>query len=54
MKEQAFRNIKNISIKIALQSVERLLKNSLDKSKLDKLYSTSIEETKLVLREKSS
>ena len=54
MKNQAFRDIKNASVKIAVQSVEMLLKNSLDKSKLDKLYLSSIEETKLALRKKSS
>ena len=54
MKNQAFRDIKNASVKIAVQSVEMLLKNSLDKSKLDKLYLSSIKETKLALRKKSS
>ena len=54
MKNQAFMDIKNISVRIALQSVERLLKNSLDKSKLDKIYSLSVEETKLALKKKSS
>jgi hypothetical protein len=54
MKNQAFMDIKNISVKIALRSVERLLKNSLDKSKLDKIYSLSVEETKLALKKKSS
>lgn len=54
MKDQALVDIKNISVKIAIQSVERLLKNSLDKSKLDKLYLSSIEETKLALKKKSS
>jgi len=54
MKNQAIKDIKNTSIKIAMQSVERLLKNSLDKSKLDKIYTYSIEETKLALKKKSS
>ena len=54
MKDQALKDIKNASIKIAIQSVERLLKNSLDKSKLDKLYQSSIEETKLAIKKKSS
>ena len=34
--------------------VEKLIKNSMDKSKLDKIYSSSIEETKLALKKKSS
>ena len=54
MKDQALKDIKNTSIKIAIESVEGLLKNSLDKSKLDKLYVSSIEETKLALKKKSS
>ena len=54
MKEQALKDIRNISVKIAINSVERLLKNSLGKSKLDKLYSSSIEETKVALNKKSS
>ena len=54
LKNQAEKDIKNASVKIAIESVEKLIKNSLDKSKLDKIYSASIEETKLALRKKSS
>jgi len=54
MKNEALKDIKNASVKIAVQSVEMLLRNSLDKSKLNKLYLSSIEETKLALRKKSS
>ena len=54
LKNQAVKDIKNASVKIALESVEKLIKNSLDKSKLDKIYSSSIEETKLALKKKSS
>ena len=54
MKNQALRDIKNTSVEIAIESVEKLLKNSLDKSKLDKIYLSSIEETKLALKKKSS
>ena len=54
LKNQALKDIKNTSVKIAIESVEKLIKNSLDKSKLDKIYSTSIEETKLALKKKSS
>tara|TARA_X000000368_G_scaffold307540_1_gene245587 strand:+ start:95 stop:592 length:498 start_codon:yes stop_codon:yes gene_type:complete len=54
LKNQAVKDIKNVSIKIAVESVEKLIKNSLDKSKLDKIYNTSIEETKLALQKKSS
>ena len=54
LKNQALKDIKNASIKIAIESVKKLIKNSLDKSKLDKIYSSSIEETKLALNKKSS
>ena len=54
MKNQAIKDIKNASVKIAIESVEKLLKNSIDKSKLDKIYLSSIEETKLALKKKSS
>ena len=54
MKNQALKDIKNASVKIAIESVEKLLRNSMDKSKLDKIYLSSIEETKLALKKKSS
>ena len=54
MKNDAFKDIKNTSVKIAIESVKKLLKNSLDKSKLDKIYLSSVEETKLALKKKSS
>ena len=54
LKNQALKDIKNASVKVAIDSVEKLVKNSLDKSKLDKIYSSSLEETKLALKKKSS
>ena len=54
LKNQAIKDIKNASVKIAFESIEKLLLNSLDKGKLDKIYSQSIEETKLALQKKSS
>ena len=54
LKNQALKDIKNTSVTIAIEAVEQLLKNSLDKSKLDKIYISSIEETKLALKKKSS
>ena len=52
MKNQALKDIKNVSVKIAINSVESLLKNSLDKNKLNKIFLTSVEETKLALKKK--
>ena len=54
MKNEAIKDIKNTSVKIAMQSVESLLKNSLDKNKLNKIFTSSIEETKSALKRKSS
>ena len=54
MKQQAIRDVKNASVSIAINSVEKLLKNSMDKSKLDKVFLKSIQETKLALSKKSS
>ena len=54
MKNQALKDIKNASVKISIQAVEVLLKNSLDKNKLNKIFVSSIEETKLALKRKSS
>ena len=54
LKNQAIKDVKNASINIAFESIEKLMLNSLDKSKLDKIYNQSIEETKLALQKKSS
>ena len=54
MKNQALKDIKNASVKISIQAVEILLKNSLDKNKLNKIFSSSIEETKSALKRKST
>jgi len=50
MKENALRDIKNISIKISVEAVEHLIKNSIDKNKIAKLYTRSLEQTKTSLK----
>jgi len=50
MKENALKDIKNASIKISMEAVENLIKNSIDKNKIEKLYSKSIEQTKTALK----
>ena len=50
MKENAIRDIKNISVKISMEAVEHLIKNSIDKKKLEKLYIKSLEQTKTSLK----
>ena len=54
MKRQALKDIKNASVNISIQAVEVLLKNSLDKNKLNKIFNSSIEETKSALKRKST
>ena len=50
MKESALKDIKNISIKISMEAVEHLIKNSIDKNKLEKLYIKSLDQTKTSLK----
>jgi len=54
MKNQALKDIKNASVKISIQTVEVLLKNSLDKNKLNKIFASSIDKTKSALKKKST
>ena len=50
MKEQTIKEITNISLNIALTSVEKIIKNSIDKSKLDSIFQKNIEESKEALK----
>jgi len=50
MKENALKDIKNISVKISVEAVEHLIKNSIDKDKLEKLYTNSLEQAKTSLK----
>ena len=54
MKNQALKDIKNASVKISIQAVEVMLKNSLDKNKLNKIFNSSVDETKSALKRKST
>ena len=54
MKAQAIKEIKNSALNIGLESVEKLMLNSLDKNKLDNIFNQSVEETKIALQKKSS
>mgnify|MGYP001203646639 CR=1 FL=1 len=46
MKEAAIKEIKNTSIKIAVDSVKKIITTSVDKSKLDTLFQKNLDETK--------
>ena len=50
MKKNALKEIKNISIKISMETVESLINNSIDKKKLEKFYSKSLEQTRAALK----
>ena len=50
MKKNALKEIKNISIKISMETVESLINNSIDKEKLEKFYSKSLEQTRTALK----
>ena len=50
MKEEAIKEIKNTSISVMVQSVEKILKNSIDKKKLDRLYDQSLNQAKISLK----
>ena len=51
MKENAIKDIKNISIQISIKTVENLIKNSIDKEKLEKIHLKSIKKTKIALEQ---
>ena len=50
MKEAAIKEIKDLSIKIAVKSVKKIITNSVDKSKLDNLFEKNLKETKSELK----
>jgi len=50
MKENALKDIKNISVKISMDAVEHLIKNSIDKNKLEKFYTESLAQVKTSLK----
>ena len=51
MKENALKDIKNISVKISIEAVKNLIKNSIDKNKLENLYNKSLEQAKIALKQ---
>tara|TARA_B100000925_G_scaffold186030_1_gene140559 strand:- start:4007 stop:4537 length:531 start_codon:yes stop_codon:yes gene_type:complete len=54
MKDAAIKNIKDTSIKIAVETVKKTISNSVDKSKLDQLFDKNLEETKAELKKANS
>ena len=54
MKESAVKEIKDVSIKVAVDSVKKIINTSVDKSKLDSLFDKDLEETKIALKKINS
>ncbi len=54
IKSNAIKEIKNASIKIAVDSVKKIITTSVDKSKLDTLFQKNLDETKEELKKISS
>tara|TARA_B110001454_G_scaffold134490_1_gene125188 strand:- start:84 stop:581 length:498 start_codon:yes stop_codon:yes gene_type:complete len=54
MKEAALKEIKDVSVKIAVDSVKKIITTSIDKSKLGNLFEKNLEETKVALKKISS
>lgn len=51
MKENAIKDIKNAAIKISMDSIEQLVKTSVDKNKLENIYTKSLEQAKNALKQ---
>ena len=54
MKENALKEIKDVSVKIAIESVKKIVSTSIDKTKLDALFEKNLEETKKELKKINS
>ena len=50
MKDEAINEIKNTSIQISMEAVEKIIKNSIDKKKLDRFYEENLNQTKTILK----
>ena len=54
MKDAAIKDVKDTSIKIAIEAVKKTISTSVDKSKLDTLFEKNLEETKIELKKVNS
>ena len=54
LKEAALKEIKDVSIKIAVDSVKKAISTSVDKTKLDNLFDKNLEATKVALKKINS
>lgn len=51
LKENTLNDIKNIAINIGIEAAKNIIKNSIDKNKLEILYSKSLEQAKIALKQ---
>ena len=51
LKEEALQDIKKASIKISIESVGNLIKNSIDKKKLETVYTEGLKQVKTTLKQ---
>ena len=54
MKEAAIKEIKDTSVRIALDSVKKIITTSVDKNKLDAIFEKNLEEAKNELKKINS
>ena len=54
MKESALKEIKDSSVKLAIESVKKIISTSIDQSKLDVIFEKNLEETKTELKKINS
>ena len=54
MKETAIKEIRDASVKIAIESVKKIISSSIDKSKLDLLFEKNLKEAKIELKKINS
>ena len=50
MKDEAIHEIKNISIEISVEAAEKIIKQSIDKKKLDRFYDENLNQAKSTLK----
>jgi F-type H+-transporting ATPase subunit b len=54
MKANALKDVKNTSVKISIETVKNLIKNSIDKQKIENIYIKSLEQAKNSLKQPKS
>ena len=50
MKESALKEIKDISIRLTMKSVKKIISTSIDKTKLDNLFQKNLEDSKIAIK----